>query len=306
MSQATSPASSPARALGSPEQPRRWGLWITVFVLTALTSTLTWRGFDYYTQSLSARALHPEYRLLNPAGFLGHGYGMVGTAMILTNLLYLVRRRFAKILPNWVGSMKAWLNAHAFTGLTGSVLILFHSAFQLRTPIATVTSASLAIVVVTGLVGLYLYELVPKAGLKPLKDRLVEIEPLLPGVVKRIDAYVHGAPATTLPHDASFTRTIFTVPRWVLEAGARRRGVAAAAREEKLFRVLENTDPKLARAFLHELGDLAAAEIDTHAGAAIMRSWRSLHRFLALLMIASVTVHIAVAWYFGFRWIFSQ
>jgi hypothetical protein len=297
MSQAATP-------LGSPQPSRRIGLWITVLVLGALAALLLWRGFDFYRQDLGSRPVHPQYRTLNPAGFLGHGYGMVGTAMILTNLLYLVRRRFTNILPNWIGSMKAWLNAHAFTGLVGSLLILFHSAFQLRTPIATVTSVSLGIVVVTGLIGLYLHALVPKAGLKPLKNRLAEIEPLLPGLVKCVEQFVQAAPVTALPHDASFMRTMFTIPRWVFEARARRRGVNTAAREDKLFRVLEHNEPALARSFLVELGGLAAAEIDTQAGAAIMRSWRSLHRFLALLMIASVSVHIGVAWYYGFRWIF--
>jgi hypothetical protein len=69
--------------------------------------------------------------------------------------------------------------------------------------------------------------------------------------------------------------------------------------------VLERTHPKLARAYYAELAELASAEVDAHAGAAMMRTWRSLHRFLALLMIASVTVHIGVAWFFGFRWIFE-
>jgi len=242
---------------------------------------------------------------LNPAGLIGHGYGIVGTAMIATNLLYLVRRRFTSIIPPWVGSVKAWLNAHVFTGLVGSLLIVFHSAFQLRTPIATVTSASLGIVVVTGLVGLYLHELLPRSGLTPLKNRLAELQPLLPGVAASVGAFVERAPVTRLPHDASFTRMLFTIPRWVADARSRRRGVLGAAREDKLFRVVQRTEPALARAFVGELADLAAAEIDTHAGSALMRSWRSLHRFLAILMIVSVSLHIGVAWYYGFRWIFQ-
>jgi hypothetical protein len=241
---------------------------------------------------------------LNPAGLVGHGYGIVGTAMIATNLLYLVRRRFTRFVPPWMGSVKAWLNAHVFTGLVGSVLIVFHSAFQLRTPIATVTSASLAVVVLTGLVGLYLHALIPKSGLTPLKNRLADIEPLLPGLAKGVDRFVHATPATRLPHDASFTRMLFTVPRWIMDARSRRRGVERAAREDKAFRVVERTDPALARAFVGELADLAAAEVDTHAAAALLRSWRSLHRFLAILMIVSVSLHIGVAWYYGFRWIF--
>jgi len=284
--------------------PRRYALWITVLTLALLAGAMTWRGFAYYRLDLGARAAHPDYRLLNPAGLVGHGYGMVGTALIITNLAYLVRRRFAKYIPSQFGSMKAWLNAHVFTGLTGSLLVLFHSAFQLRTAIATLTSVSLAIVVGTGLVGLYLYLLMPKAGLQPFRDRLAEIEGLLPGLVQCVDGFVRKTPATSLPLDAGFARTLFTIPRWALQARARRRGIGAAAREDPLFRLVAKADAALARDLVGELGDLAAAEVDTHAGRAVMGSWRSLHRFLAILMLLSVSVHIAVAWYFGFRWIF--
>jgi hypothetical protein len=201
--------------------------------------------------------------------------------------------------------MRAWLNAHAFTGLVGSLLVVFHSAFQLRTPIAALTSASLGIVVVTGLIGFYLYALVPKAGLKPFQDRVEEIRPLLPGLVGVLEDHLRAKPVTVLPHDASFLRTIFTIPRWVFEARARRRGMRKAAKADKLYRVLVLREPKLARAFLQELGELASKEVDTQAGAAMMRSWRSLHRFLAILMLVSVSVHIGVAWFYGFRWIFE-
>ena len=173
-------------SLEAPPAPRRIGRWITVIVIVGLAAVLARRGFSFYRLRLSERGAHPDYRTLSPSGLIGHGYGIVGTALILTNLLYLVRRRFAKRIPAWMGSVKAWLNAHVFTGLVGSVLVLFHSAFQLRTPIATVTSVSLAIVVVTGLVGLYLYALVPREGLKPLEDRLEEIEPLLPGLAQQV------------------------------------------------------------------------------------------------------------------------
>src|SRR3977135_1057999 len=112
------------------QKPRRAGPWITAGILVLLTALLLFRGLDYYRQDLVVRAGHKDYRLLNPAGLLGHGYGILGTALIATNLLYLVRRRLTSILPAWVGSMKAWLNAHVFTGLVGSLLIVFHSAFQ--------------------------------------------------------------------------------------------------------------------------------------------------------------------------------
>lgn len=284
---------------------RRFRVFFTLATLVTLAAVLLVRGYDYYRLDLVSRAEHRDYHVLNPAGFLGHGYGIVGTTLVAANLLYLIRRRLANVLPAWVGSMPAWLNAHVFTGLVGSLLIAFHSAFQLRTPIASVTSASLGIVVVTGLVGLYLYALVPKTGLQPFQARLAELSPLLPGVVARVSTFVKETPATRLPADASLLRALATIPRWASDARRRRQGIAAAMREDQLFQALERTDRRLARSFAVELGELAAAEVDTLAGTALMRSWRSLHRFLALLMLVSVSLHIGVAWYYGFRWIFD-
>jgi len=284
----------------------RWlRVFLTLTVLVLLASAMLSRGYDYYRQDLVARAAHPDYRILNPAGFIGHGYGIVGTTLVAMNLLYLVRRRLANVLPPWIGSMQSWLHAHAFTGLTGSLLVLFHSAFQLRTPIATLTSVSLGVVVMTGLVGLYLYALVPKAGLLPLQGRLAQIAAHMPGVSRNVTEFVKTSPATDLPGDASLARALLTIPRWAGDARARRRGVAVAMRSDKLFRALEQTDRRLASSFVAELSDLAAAEVDTLAGAALLRSWRSLHRFLAILMLVSVSLHIAVAWYYGFRWVFE-
>lgn len=294
-----------AATLQVAKKPLNLAPWVTTLILAALTAYLLWRGWGFYRQDLALRPEHKDYASLRPAGLVGHGYGIVGTGLILTNLLYLVRRRFAKYIPSWMGSMKRWLDIHVVTGLGGALLILFHSAFQVRTAIAAVTAVSLSIVVVTGIVGLYLYALIPKAGLKPLKDRLAELQPLLPGLVKNIEEWVAKVPATKLPANASLFRTIFTMPRWMFEARARRHIVAVAARKDKLLRVLMHNEPKLAKALVAELGDLAAGEVDTNAGAAFMRSWRSIHRFLALLMVVSVTVHIGVAWFYGFRWIFS-
>jgi hypothetical protein len=290
----------------SPNSPRRIGRWITILVLLAIGAALTWRGWEFYKLDLADRAAHPDYRRLNPSGFLGHGYGIVGTAFIFTNLLYLVRRRFAKHWPAWGGSMRTWLNMHAFTGLFGSLLVVFHSAFQLRTAIASLTSISLLIVVVTGLVGFYLYALVPTPGAKVLRQRLAEIRVVLPGFAAEVETAVAAVPVTRIAHDASLFRTLVTVPRWMLEARARRAVLRKAARADKIFRVLTRTEPALARAFLDELNGLVAKEVDTQVAASMMRSWRSLHRFLAILMVVSVSVHIGVAWFYGFRWIFDQ
>jgi hypothetical protein len=54
------------------------------------------------------------------------------------------------------------------------------------------------------------------------------------------------------------------------------------------------------RAAVKELYGAAAAEARSSGMAALLRSWRGLHRFFALLMLAAVLLHAGIyVWYFG-------
>lgn len=277
--------------------------WLTLVILVGLGAYLLWRGHGYYSASLDARFDHPEARELRAAGTIGHGYGIVGTVLILTNLLYLVRRRFARFS---FGSLKRWLDVHVIAGLSGALLVAFHSTFELRTTIAATTAGSLAILVGTGIVGLYMYRLLPKPGLLPFQTRLTEVEKVVPGFARRVREAVGAVHCTALPPNASLFRTLITVPRWTLEARSRRHAVGSAAKRDATIRALRKEERGLIRNLVNELADLAAQEVDSNAAAALMRSWRSLHGFMAILMVLSVTVHVAVAWFYGYRWIFGR
>lgn len=287
----------------NPHRERRYAPWLTLLILVGLSAYLFWRGHGYYSATLDARFDHPEGRELRAAGTIGHGYGIVGTVLIFTNLLYLVRRRFAGFS---FGSLRRWLDVHVIAGLVGALLVVFHSTFELRTRIAATTAASLAVLVATGIVGLYLYRLLPKPGLLPFQSRVAEVEQVIPSFAKRVRDQVGAVHCTTLPPNASLLRTLLTVPRWTLEARARRRAVAKAAARDGTIAALRKEERRLIRNLVHELSDLAASEVDANAAAALMRSWRSLHGFMAILMVLSVAVHVAVAWFYGYRWIFAK
>lgn len=179
-------------------------LGLSLFLVAAL---LAWRGWSFYQLGLEARVDHPEYRTLRPSGIVGNGYGFIAAILFLTNLSYLARRRLAMFKS--FGSMRIWLDVHVFTGLLGAVFVAFHSAFQARSTMATITAVSLAVVVVTGIFGRFLHAIINHGG------------------------------------------------KWAV--GAER----------------------------------------------LLRSWRSLHRLSALLMLVTVAVHVGIAWHFGYRWIFD-
>ena len=60
--------------------------WALGILLLVIAGGLWWRGAGYYGLSLEDRVTHGDYRVLGPSGLVGHGYGIVGTALIVLNL----------------------------------------------------------------------------------------------------------------------------------------------------------------------------------------------------------------------------
>ena len=254
-------------------------------VLVAVTVGLAYRGYGFYKLSLEDRVEHPDFRTLRPSGTVGNGYGWVAAVLVVMNLSYLIRRRFG---GSTLGSMRVWLDIHVFTGLIAASLVSFHSAFQLRTPIATASTISLALVVLTGLIGRFLYALAPASGRERLRASLDALEP---GQRDALADAIAIHPGPQVPANASLVRSVLAIPAWMRASRGRRVAIAAVL-------------PNRTRA-VRELQKAAAVDARASGIAALLRSWRGLHRFFALVMLAAVFLHAGVAWYFGYRWIFS-
>lgn len=276
----------------------RWLLpALLVLTLVALTVGLAYRGYSFYRLSLEDRVEHPDYRALRPSGVIGNGYGWVAAVLIVLNLSYLIRRRFGGAR---FGSMRVWLDVHVFTGATAAVLVSFHSAFQLRTRIATMSAASLGLVVLTGIIGRFLYAFAPAAALRATRRRAAidAVEAELPGTRAQLEAALEALPPPAIRADASLLRSVWSIPSWRRVGRARREAI-------RLIVPPPASMPPAARRAVRELERAAVGEARTHGMSALVRSWRGLHRFFALFMLAAVLLHAGVAWYYGYRWIFA-
>ena len=268
---------------------------LLLLAVTATAVALGYRGWDFYRLSLSDRVEHPDFRVLRPSGVLGNGYGWVAALLIVLNLSYLIRRRFG---GTRLGSMRVWLDLHVGTGLVAATLVSFHSAFQLRTPIATISTASLGLVVLTGLLGRFLYALAPSNVQDELRESLAELEEQHPGSRRGLAEQLALRPGPSVPANASLLRSVVAIPGWRRAARARARLIEAALPPRA------TRSPALRRA-TRRLREAAAAEARAAGVTALLRSWRGLHRFFALLMLAAVLLHGGVAWYYGYRWVFA-
>ncbi|MEJ2054485.1 MAG: hypothetical protein P8X42_11245, partial [Calditrichaceae bacterium] len=87
-------------------------------------------GWSFYTSDLSTRAYQPAYRELRSGAIRSHGFGILGSIMLITLLIYSIRKR-----TSWLGTrgkMKNWLNFHIFLGINGPLFIILHSTFKLN------------------------------------------------------------------------------------------------------------------------------------------------------------------------------
>jgi len=129
-------------------------------------------GFDFYNLEFIERPHHSLYDQLKPGGFLGHGYGIIGTAMMLLLLLYSLRKRtriFGKI-----GAVGRWLDIHIYFGIVGPLLIVLHTSFKLN-GIVAVSFWSMVAVALSGVVGRYLYLQIPR-GIRGNELSMQELE----------------------------------------------------------------------------------------------------------------------------------
>jgi hypothetical protein len=93
------------------------------------------------------------------SSLVGHGIGIAGfVLMLLTAALYPLRklRRDA----GW-GRTSGWLKLHMVTGLVGPYMVLLHTAMRFN-GLAGLTMLLTLVVVVSGVVGRYLYTRVPR------------------------------------------------------------------------------------------------------------------------------------------------
>jgi len=275
--------------------------WLGLGLLLVGVAAAVWiRGASFYLLPAHARFDHPDYRVLSPGAPLGHGYGFFATALVLANLSYLLRRRFARLR---VGSMRVWLNLHVATGLLAGLFGLSHSALQLRNPIATVTMVSLAVTLVTGMVGRFIFFFVPQANVERLAVNCQAFDAVHPGLGSGLFEQLQALPLPNVAGRVSLPKVLWLFPSWLRDARLRKRFVRESL---QTYEPWHRDEFRLLRGVIAETATLAANVPRAAAYDYLMRSWRGLHRFFALLMLALMILHAAVAWYYGYRWIFSK
>lgn len=137
-------------------------IYISSFFIVgiAVTVLLAVNGYQYYTTPLEERFFDASHQVLKPSGSWGHGFGIIGTLMMILGVsIYMLRKRNRNFFN--FGYLKHWLEFHIFLCSVGPVLVLYHTAFKFG-GIVSVSFWSMVLVVLSGVIGRFIYIQIPR------------------------------------------------------------------------------------------------------------------------------------------------
>jgi thioredoxin reductase/NAD-dependent dihydropyrimidine dehydrogenase PreA subunit len=291
-------APSPRSAAEAADRVRFRRRWIVYALLgAAVLAWLAWKGWAYYPLTKLARLHSPLHPALKSAGSWGHGVGIAATAVLLSNFLLAVRKRSRAL--NGLGDIRGWLDFHVFVGFMSPLVIAFHATFQMNNSLAGVTYLALGVVVATGLVGRFVYSLVPAHGgdrHDEMDELVVDFERLRTYAAPEL-AHTRGgqalleratAPVTSGSLLVLFGRLPFEVLWLRAHLWSLRRRLSVPAHYPEVRRALVKL--VTLRWQLHFYKSLKR----------LLRTWRLFHVTLAVLLVVTMTAHVGVSLYLGY------
>jgi len=264
-------------------------------------------GYQYYSTPIEERFFDPSHAALKPSGGWGHGFGIIGTLMMIFGVaIYMIRKRTPKILG--FGYLKHWLEFHIFLCTVGPILVLYHTAFKFG-GIVSVSFWSMVLVVLSGVVGRFIYIQIPRTiqgkeidinDLASMREELIEkmkLEMLFDvRLIKELDELASperykllGTLGTILIYFKDFFR--------IRSFQSKLKKNLAVAGFSKIRR--------------KEIKNKAQAEIILSRRLGMLRTMQNLFRYwhvahlpFAIAMFVIMIIHVFVTITFGYKWIF--
>ena len=126
-----------------------------------------------------------------PGDDFGYYLGLAGALMMLVLLLYPLRKHVNFL--NKLGAIRHWFRLHMFFGITGPLLILFHSQFAFGSLNAGVAMGCMLLVAGSGVVGRFMYRRIHH-GLYGRRATLQEMQAQLGAQEGEVRSKFHFAP----------------------------------------------------------------------------------------------------------------
>jgi len=265
-------------------------------------------GFSFYNTAYNQRPHHEDYRFLRPAGNFGHGVGVIGTLMMLFMLLYSLRKR-TKIFRSW-GHLSNWLDIHIYFGIIGPLLVIIHTSFKVQGLVA-VSFWSMTAVAVSGILGRYLYLQIPRTdyGAELSDNQIKNIltsdadiglksESIKPEIIIEIEKeFAIGG-----DDHIGIVRAVFLSIITDLKNRFRK---SAIIRKYSVELNLKQSIVKEIVAVAQKRAQLKRRIMYLNQIQSLFYYWHVFHKPFAIIMYLIMLVHVGIAIWLGYIWIFG-
>ena len=231
--------------------------------------------------------------------FFGHTLGIVGfILMLLTETLYSLRKRSRN--ARW-GKTANWLKFHIFMGLVGPFMVFLHTSWKLN-GIAGVVTLLTIIVVLSGIVGRYIYTAVPRTA-DGAEMETAELEAQIAASDERIKMWVAARPQlaaileqhlSTVP-DTAHLGPMAVLGRWMIEWEARRTWQRERRQADSQIRAqLKEIEEMIRRkeTLRRQIASLAMAR-------RMLSVWHAVHIPIGMALFTAAFIHIGGALYYA-------
>lgn len=263
------------------------------------------RGYSYYLTNLTERFFHYDYTILRPSGQLGHGYGIIGSLMMVIGVvIYLARKRIKAM--SRLGFLKHWLEFHIFLCTLGPILILFHTSFKFGGLVA-ISFWSMTAVFISGIIGRFIYIQIPRS---------IEGKELNLNEINNYKTELSNSLLSNPDIDEEIISKINTLTRKKVEVIERnfihqyfknRKSDKTTFYELKKMiftsKININERKKILKVIKEEIKlNRRVGRLDTMKN--LFKYWHVAHIPFAIVMIIIMFIHIGITIYFGYTWIF--
>ncbi len=261
-------------------------------------------GWPYYSLPSVERPFHPMHEALRPSGTVGLTAGLVGCALILTSLIYVVRKYVGG--TSNAAALPGWLRFHMAASTLGSVAVVIHTGFLPTSALGVLSLGAMLVVVMSGIMGRYLLTVIPRAV--ETSDSGFDV------VQKRLEVYKGRLVSLGMAPEMLGTDEANDRSRRVGSIAALVRilwGDRASKREFRRLKQAVNAvhglgeEARVVLILVQRLCQERQVFVRYHELRRVLGTWRFLHRWFTVLLLLGAFFHILVAVQYGELWIFG-
>lgn len=265
-------------------------------IVLGVITYLGYSGYSYYHSPLEERFYQADHAMLKPSGPFGHGYGIVGTLMIIIGVFGYQARKYMKSLGR-IGILKHWLEFHIFLCTLGPILVLFHTSFKFG-GLISISFWSMVAVVASGVAGRFIYLQIPRT-IQGRELSLHEIHDMKSQITQQIEREIGNDLLQQIIHTGENEEKKGYINQVMFDFKIKNR-----LRGQLKFAQIQGKKLRMIMKLIGQEMTMNRRIIGLQNMQKLFKYWHVIHLPFAIIMLVIMLIHVAVTVLLGYHWIF--